>query len=268
VKVKSSGLFGRYLEVTKGGTRVTNNVFATYREENRKLTGVFSRETEQFLSWRPGDKPFELFSDEPPEIGTQIDQAVSMLKVSLTNILQLTNAISRTLTNAAEITANLNEVIRDARPIVRNVSVITENLKEPRGALGDWLIPIAMNYQVTALLTNANSTMTNVNLTVGNANVTITNANTNLVMVFSNITVALENLASLTGSLNDQVKRNDNILSSISRLIINTDDMVQGLKHHWLLRSAFKDKGNQDPKTSSKSSNPELRPNNPKGSGR
>ena len=43
-----------YLEVTKGGTRVTNNVHATYREENGKLTGVLSRETEQFVSWRPG----------------------------------------------------------------------------------------------------------------------------------------------------------------------------------------------------------------------
>src|SRR5437868_8217475 len=51
VKVKSSGLFGRYLEVTKGGTRVTNDVHATFREENGKLTGVLLRETGQFVSW-------------------------------------------------------------------------------------------------------------------------------------------------------------------------------------------------------------------------
>jgi hypothetical protein len=31
-------------------------------------------------------------------------------------------------------------------------------------------------------------------------------------------------------------------VKSISDLIINADDMIQGLKHHWLLRSAFKNR--------------------------
>ena len=242
VKVKSSGLFGRYLEVTKGGTRVTTNVYATYREEAGKLTGMFSRETEQFASWRPGDKPFELFSDEPPELSSQLDSTVAMLRTSLTNILQMTNALNKTLTNAAEVTANLNEIILDAKPLVRNIAVITSNLKEPRGSLGEWLLPTSMNYQVTALLTNANSTVSNVNSTVINANTAVTNVNTNLIVVFAEITKALENLAGITGNLNVQVQRNNNIVSSISKLIIDTDDMVQGLKRHWLLRSAFKKK--------------------------
>ena len=118
-------------------------------------------------------------------------------------------------------------------------ATITSNLKEPRGSLGEWLIPIAMNHQLTALLTNANSTVVNVDTTV-------TNANTNLVVVFSNITAMLENLAGITGNLNEQVQRNNNIVSSISRLIIDADDMVQGLKRHWLLRSAFKNKGKEE----------------------
>ena len=104
--------------------------------------------------------------------------------------------------------------------------------------------PIGSLIQVVAEIrevVDANSTITNVNLTVVNANSAVTNANTNLVMVFSNITAALENLAGMTGSLRDQVKRNDNILTSISRLVIDADDMVQGLKRHWLLRSAFKE---------------------------
>ena len=164
-----------------------------------------------------------------------------MLKISLTNILQLTNALARTLNNAAEATENANQLLRDARPVMRNVTIITENLKEPRGALGEWLLPIAMNQQITALLTNANSTLSNVNGTVLNANSAVTNVNTNLVVVFAEVTQMLENLAGLTGNLKAQVDRNQNIVSSVSKLIVDTDDMVQGLKKHWLLRSAFKE---------------------------
>ena len=243
VKVKSAGLLGaRYLEVTKGGTRVTNDVHATYKQDHGKIVGAWSRPLDSFTNWNKGDGPWQLFADEPPELSSQLDQTVAMLKVSLTNILQLTNAIARTLTNAAEATANLNDILREAKPIVANVATITGNLKEPNGALGEWLFPIAMNYQITALLTNANSTVSNVSITVVNANSAVTNANTNLVTVFSNITVSLENLASMTSNLNAQVQRNQNIVSSVSRLIVNTDDMVQGLKRHWLLRSAFKNK--------------------------
>ena len=263
VKVKSAGLLGaRYLEVTKGGTRVTNEqLHATYKEQNGKLVAVWSRDQGAFTNWTRGDTPCWLPVEEPPDLSSQLDQTVAMLKVSLTNILQLTNALAKILTNAAEATENMNDILREAKPVVANAVEITRNLKEPRGSLGEWIIPVAMNYQLTALLTNANSTITNVNVTVVNANSAVTNANTNLVMVFSNITVALENLASLTGSLNDQVKRNDNILTSISRLVIDADDMVQGLKRHWLLRSAFKDQDNKKTKS-------EARPTSPKGSGR
>jgi ABC-type transporter Mla subunit MlaD len=266
VKVRSAGLLGaRYLEVTKGGTRVTNEpLHATYLVEKRKVVSQWSRNEAAITNWSKGDDPFWLPADEPPELSSQLDQTVAMLKVSMTNILQLTNALTRTLTNAAEVTANLNDLLRDAKPIVANAAEITSNLKEPRGSLGEWLIPIALNHQITMLMTNANVTMTNANQTVGNVNTTVTNANTNLVMVFSNITVALENLASLTGSLNKQVQNNDNILGSISRLVVDTDDMVQGLKHHWLLRSAFKNKEKEQPKSSNTK---ESAPRGPKGSG-
>ncbi len=241
VNVRSSGLFGRYLELSKGGTRAKTNVFATYREKGGKLTEVFSRETQSFTNWSRSSKPFWLLAIEPPELGAQLDQTVAMLKESLTNVLQLTNALARTLNNAAEATENANLLLRDARPLMRNFTVISENLKEPRGALGEWLLPIAMNQQITALLTNANSTVSNVNGTVLNANTAVTNVNTNLVVMFSEITQMLENLAGLTGNLKAQVDRNQNIVSSVSKLIVDTDEMVQGLKKHWLLRSAFKE---------------------------
>jgi ABC-type transporter Mla subunit MlaD len=272
IKVRSAGFLGaRYLEVTKGGTSGATNLHATYQEEKGKLTSMWSRTLDAFTNWSNGDRPYELFADEPPELSSQLDQTVAMLKVSLTNILQLTNALTRTLTNAAEVTANLNDILREAKPIVANAAEITENLKQPRGSLGEWLLPIAMNYQITSLLTNANSTMSNASSTVVNVNSTVTNANTNLVAVFSNITVSLENLARLTGNLSAQVQKNNNIVSSVSHLIVDTDDMVQGLKRHWLLRSAFKDKGKAgSSKPKEQGSKPEAPPRKPgpKGAGR
>jgi ABC-type transporter Mla subunit MlaD len=246
VKVKSAGFLGaRYLEVTKGGTRVTNDVHATFKQQNGKLVGIWSRDSDTFTNWTRG-MTFQIYADEPPELSSQLDQTVAMLKVSLTNILQLTNALAKTLDNASEATANANELLRDAKPLVKNITAITENLKEPRGSLGEWLFPIAMNYQITTLLTNANSAVSNVNGTVVNANSAVTNVNTNIVVLFAELTRTLDNLAGITGNLRAQVDRNQNILASISKLVIDSDDMVQGLKHHWLLRSAFKNRDKEE----------------------
>jgi hypothetical protein len=59
----------------------------------------------------------------------------------------------------------------------------------------------------------------------------------------------LENLAGLTSNLNWQVQQNTNMLSSISEAVVHADGLVQGLKRHWLFRSAFKEK--PEPSTSS-----------------
>ena len=40
---------------------------------------------------------------------------------------------------------------------------------------------------------------------------------------------------------------NTNILGEISRAIVNADSFVQGLKRHWLLRSAFRTKDTNAP---------------------
>ncbi len=245
VRVKSAGIFqARFLEVTKGGTRVTNVALnATFKQNSKgKIIAAYSKTLDTFTNWHKGDQPYELPIVEPPELSSQLDSMVVMLKESLTNILQLTNALAKTLNNASEATENANELLRDAKPLIRNVTTITENLKEPNGSLGQWLIPIAMNHQITSLLTNANSTVSNLSDTVLNANSAVTNVNTNLVVMFDEITKMLENLAGLTGNLKAQVDRNQNIVSSVSKLIVDTDDMVQGLKRHWLLRSAFKEK--------------------------
>ncbi len=255
VLVKSAGFLGdRYLEVTKGGTRRTNDLHATYRSEGKKLTGIYMDREGEYKNWSQGEKPYWLPADEPPELSAQMDQVVMTLKTSISNILTLTNALTRTLTNAAEATGHLNDLLVNAKPLVTNLTQISENLKDPRGSLGNWILPTNVHSQITLLLTNINATVSNANTTVGNANGAVTNVNTNLVAVFSNVTVNLENLAKITSNLNAQVQANTNILSNVSDLVVHSDDMVQGLKHHWLLRSAFKNK--DKPKEPEKKSAP------------
>ena len=82
------------------------------------------------------------------------------------------------------------------------------------------------------------------NATVENANSIITHADTNLAAFFANLAMSLDNLAGITSNLNAQVQANTNILGAISKAVVDADDLVQGLKRHWLLRSAFRTRTN------------------------
>jgi ABC-type transporter Mla subunit MlaD len=64
---------------------------------------------------------------------------------------------------------------------------------------------------------------------------------TNLNDALQGLDRTLENLANITSNLHAQVDANTNLVSSVSRLLIDADTFVQGLKRHWLLRSAFKE---------------------------
>jgi len=49
----------------------------------------------------------------------------------------------------------------------------------------------------------------------------------------------LQNLAAITSNLNKQVQSNNTVLTRVSTLVADTDNLVQGLKRHWLLRGVF-----------------------------
>jgi hypothetical protein len=61
-------------------------------------------------------------------------------------------------------------------------------------------------------------------------------------MLADDLDQSLQHLSDLTSNLNTQVQMNTNLISEISTAIVHTDGLVQGLKRHWLLRSAFKEK--------------------------
>ena len=187
-----------------------------------------------------GANIYVLPPDESPAIMDRVQAIVAQVEEALPNFLALTNPIAATLSNSAQLTSNLNAVAAAIRPAVSDVAAITANLRDPHGALGEWLIPTNLHQQLAATLLNANGAITNVNGAITNVNDLLTNVNTNLVVAFDGVGQSLDNLAGLTSNLNHQVQVNSNMLSQISKIVVDSDNFIQGLKRHWLLRSAFK----------------------------
>jgi len=184
---------------------------------------------------------------ESPALSDVLEKITGKVNEALPGIFNLTNQLSAVLTNSTRLVNNANQTISglrpviteatnlllSVRPVIENLNGITKNLNNTNGALGQWLIPPELRASLQQTLSNANGTLIT-------ANATLTNADTNLVLLVDNINKSLENLAAMTGNLNAQVQANTNIVTQISAAIVHTDDLIQGLKHHWLLRSAFK----------------------------
>ncbi len=194
-----------------------------------------------------GTKPYWLLSIESPALTERLEDLVDKVDRALPGIFNLTNQISGVLTNATQAitnasglltaagptVANARELLARLQPVAEDVKAITGNLREPKGSLGEWLIPTNLNSQLQQTLAAATDTL-------AAARLTIANTDTNLTLVVSNLSRTLDNIASMTANLNAQVQTNTNLVSEISSAIVQADSLMQGLKRHWLLRSAFK----------------------------
>lgn len=112
---------------------------------------------------------------------------------------------------------------------------------------------LALTNRLNLVLDNANTLVTNLDRTATQlqpvlSNATILTGNltgptagigTQINTLVVNLNDTLLNLAAMTGNLNSQVQSNSHILTGISTLVIDADNLVQGLKKHWLLRGAF-----------------------------
>lgn len=267
VRVTSTDFFGnRSLEITKGqfgiptlyeeGGKIIGQLKKNYRDYFPKLLTdphqeqrIFSNETNKFKFYNHYTNTFAIYleSEESPALSEQIEWVTRVVTNNLPNIFYLTNYVADALTNIAALarnanslisntyptvtnleltTSNFNLLVSNIRPIVSNLAVITTQLTNPAGSLGDWIIPTNINHQILQTLI----VLTN----------TLNNTDTNLTELAENLGRTLNNLADITSNLNAQVQANTNILSEISNLITNADNFIQGLKRHWLLRSAFK----------------------------
>jgi hypothetical protein len=221
-------------------------------ETKKGITAVWQDKEGYYWTYTKKTGPYWLPPDEAPALAHRLEALANEVERALPSILNLTNQLTAVLNSATQMTANANSLLTSAQPVMTNVAAITGLLREPKGAFGEWMLPTNLHQQLLTTLTNASTTL-------DSANSTLITADTNLAAVSMSLNATLINLANITSNLNQQVQTNDQIVSYVSRAITNADSLMQGLKRHWLFRSAFKD---TDPKT--KSTNPARRPPPPR----
>lgn len=246
VKITSSGFLGnRLLEVVQGGTTGQTNLFASYdiNDKTGEVKGVWDIGARKYVAYTPASKGYSFApATEAPPVTERLEQLTSQAQQALPGIFNLTNDLARVLTNAAELTLQANGVVLQTQPLLTNLALISSFLTNSAGSLGEWAIPTNLNAQLERTLASADATLTT--------------ANTNVATLAASLNLTLENLANITSNLNVQVQTNDQILAQVSAAVVHADELVQGLKNHWLLRSAFKDAGKP-------SDQPEQRPRRP-----
>jgi len=176
---------------------------------------------------------------EDVPLGDRAQKLVNQVEQALPGILSITNQVHATLANVVQITSNVNALLLEAKPILANAQIITSNLTNRYGSLGEWLLPTNLNVRLDATLDSATNLLATVNTTVGSANSTITNLNTQLPEITAHLNQILRNVTTITSNLNEQIQSNDSLIGNLNDLLIETEDLLRGLKRHWLLKSAF-----------------------------
>jgi len=192
---------------------------------------IWDEKAGKYRPYTEKDKGYWIYADESPALTERLEKVVTTVERSLPDFLALTNSLARVLTNASAIVMHADDLLLSAKPVVTNFAQITANLSGPKGSLGEWLLPTNINLQLQN--------------TLGSANTTLLTANSSIHALSSNLLVSLENVASLTSNLSAQVQANGLVLTELSDLIVHTDEMVQGLKRHWLLKGSFRAETNQ-----------------------
>lgn len=216
----------------------TDSVPAIHLEGNspKHIYSVWDETSQRYWPYNDrNDDPtnsYYLPAADTPAIADQLQAIVSQVQQAVPNVLALTNKLAAVLENAANATSNLNITIAATQPLVRNFTSISGDLHGP-GALGTWVLGTNSAFQIETALTNANTLLVSVN--------------TNLDTLTDQAGLTLINLANITSNLNVQVAANSNMLWGISKTVTDSDDFIQGLKRHWLLRSAFKKKASDQP---------------------
>jgi hypothetical protein len=233
----SNLVFGAYTMLDESNLRVltgmnlpTNSVFAYDNTVNRKhIVASWDNRVRRYVNFTPDRDTAWLRAVETPPISDQLQAMVLQVQTALPNVLALTNKLAAVLDNAANATSNVNVTLVEARPMLTNFALVSAQLREPGGPIV-WALGTNGNEQLQGTLTNANALLGH----------TDTNLAALLGHTDTNLTALLINLANITSNLNAQVQANSNMLGGISKTVMDADDLVQGLKRHWLLRSAFK----------------------------
>jgi hypothetical protein len=229
-------LGGRVIEIVPGGNSLKLDSNAVLHASYKLVDGkyrVYNDQTGTYDEYNDKSKGYPLPALESPAVTERLEMIANKAEEALPGILDLTNRLNLVLSNTASMTSEAQKLLSEARPTVTNIAVITANLKEPKGSLGEWILPTNLHVQLIETMASANITLTN-------ASRMIAHTDTNVTSLATNLDATLINLANITSNLNQQVQSNTNLVKGVSDLITNSDTFIQGLKHHWLLRSAFK----------------------------
>jgi hypothetical protein len=189
------------------------------------IVASWHQKTHAYESFAPADETAYLAPVETPPVSDELQAMIGQVQSALPAVIALTNQLAAVLTHSAEVTSNLDDTIVAVRPLLTK--------------------------QLTSVLNNSAEVTSNLNIAIVATQPVLTNANLLVAHMDTNVTATLISLADITSNLAVQVQSNSNMLSGISKTILDYDDFVQGLKHHWLLRSAFKNenKTNSPPAT-------------------
>jgi hypothetical protein len=236
-RVMPSDLLGnRAIEVTRG-----TDGMPTYRDGSIRSFGFWKKTGPVEIYDAGGYQPvtdqtkgFWLLAIEPPTFNDRADALLTQAEEALPNLLSLTNQLAAVLTNGANTALNLDALLAQARPTMTNLNEITTAIRNPRGGLGEWLLPTNLSDQLFLTLDAAENTLQTTDQQLGVIA-------TNLAGSLQALTRSLDQLSALTGTLNREVQSNTNILGQISSVVTNTDAFIQGLRTHWFIKSAFKE---------------------------
>jgi ABC-type transporter Mla subunit MlaD len=209
VRITAAELFGRRkIELTAG-----RDGQPTVLEEDGRIDEILVDGT-----YVPLEKAATNGAFVPPEetaaLTARAEKLLAQVETALPGILGLADDARRVLGNAEQLSVRLEALVRAVEPVAANLAAITTRLREPQGSLGEWLLPPDLRRRLETTLDGSRTAVVRLEET-------------------------LRNLAAMTGNLNAQVEANDQILSEISALVVQADELVSGLKRHWLLRSAF-----------------------------
>jgi ABC-type transporter Mla subunit MlaD len=226
VKVQPGDLLGkRFLEVIKG-----HSGSATVLEQNERVVGLLSADVSDVYEPVAQSKGVWLTAEEDPPVTERLSTFIHAAEQALP---ALTNRLTEVLIHGSQALSNANILILDSRTSVAHVGEITDRLRGADGALGRWLVSSNFPGQLETTLGQATSAL-------GTADRTLSGVDTNLAVLVQKLAVSLDNLGNITSNLNTQVESNTNILSDVSKAVRDLDDLVQGLKRHWFLKSAFR----------------------------
>lgn len=179
-------------------------------EASQKPTAMWDDKVGAYQPLKPDNKGYWLQVEESPAVTVRLERVVNQVEEALPGFLNLTNKLANVLSNAANIVTHADDLLVTAKPVLTNAAAKLDTV-------------------------------------LASSDKTIITAQTNIGVVVSNLVVTLEHVGNLTSNLNAQVQANGLILRQLSDLIVHSDEAIQGLKRHWLLKGAFGPATNPQP---------------------